>query len=84
MLIRGEGNQTIEKNTREVLSQIPRDPDSKEALMYYQRTFKYTEDLRNILKNLRQQIMYVQITAPHYKVRFCTFTAATMTQFHVL
>ena len=40
-----------------ILAQKSQDPDPKEALRYYQATFNYTENLREVLENLRLRIV---------------------------
>ena len=40
-----------------ILAQKSQDPDPNEALRYYQATFNYTENLREVLENLRLRIV---------------------------
>ena len=40
-----------------ILAQKSQEPDPHEALRYYQATFNYTENLREVLENLRLRIV---------------------------
>ena len=40
-----------------ILAQKSQEPDPDEALRYYQATFNYTENLREVLENLRLRIV---------------------------
>lgn len=42
-----------------ILAQKSQEPDPKEALRYYQATFNYTENLREVLENLRLRIVEI-------------------------
>ena len=42
-----------------ILAQKSQDPDPREALRYYQATFNYTENLREVLENLRLRIVEI-------------------------
>jgi len=56
--IKTEGSEyyTWQSSRVQVLSQKNRNPDTEEAYQYYQATYRYTEDLREVLKNLRLRI----------------------------
>ena len=41
---------------KEVLEQIPQEPNTEEALAFYQSTYGYTEDLRVVIQDLRLRI----------------------------
>ena len=45
-----------------ILAQKSQEPDPHEALRYYQATFNYTENLREVLENLRLRIVWVKAT----------------------
>jgi len=56
--IKAEGSEyyTWQSSRQQVLSHKNRNPDTQEAYQYYQATYRYTEDLREVLKNLRLRI----------------------------
>jgi len=57
-LIKRKTNFTIIEASRDdVLAQKRKDPDPKEAFRYYQATFEYTENLRNVLTDLRLRLV---------------------------
>ena len=48
-----------------ILAQKSQEPDPHEALRYYQATFNYTENLREVLENLRLRIVWVKASKLH-------------------
>ena len=46
----------LEESRRDVLEQVPQEPNTDEALAFYQSTYGYTEDLRVVIQDLRLRI----------------------------
>lgn len=47
---------TWQRSRRVILDNVERRPDSQEAYEYYLATYRYTENLRNVLQDLRRLI----------------------------
>ncbi|XP_040569115.1 uncharacterized protein [Lepeophtheirus salmonis] len=52
----GDHYNALEKSRRDVLEQRPQKPNTNEALRFYQATYGYTEALRVVIKDLREEI----------------------------
>ena len=57
-LIKNKGGHyaILESSRQDVLSQAPQEPNTNEALAFYQSTYGYTEDLRIVIQDLRLRI----------------------------
>ena len=53
---KGGNYAALEESRKEVLEQIPQEPNTEEALAFYQSTYGYTEDLRVVIQDLRLRI----------------------------
>ena len=47
---------TWQRSRQLVIHKVNRKPDHREAYKYYQATFRYTENLRKVLRDLREDI----------------------------
>ncbi|QQP49010.1 Uncharacterized protein FKW44_009520 [Caligus rogercresseyi] len=52
----GDHYNALKKSRRDVLEQRPQKPNTDEALRFYQATYGYTEALRVVIRDLREEI----------------------------